>query len=141
MAEEIRKPPIAIARSEHARLAGLADILSRRNAGLAEQLFAELERAEVVPDEDARDVIRMGSTLDYRTDRGEQRTVTLVFPGEEDIAAGKVSVLTPIGVVLIGLSAGDAMEWRTRDGRVQRLTVTRLHPRRPAPQGEASASP
>jgi regulator of nucleoside diphosphate kinase len=141
MAEEFRKPPIAIARSEHARLAGLADILSRKNPDLADQLFAEIERADIFSDDALRDVVRMGSTLDYRTDRGDSRTATLVFPGEEDIAAGKVSILTPVGVALIGLSAGDAMEWRTRDGRVQRLTVTRLHPREQVLQDAASAAP
>lgn len=127
MAEHFRKPPVAIARSEHARLAGLADILARRNPDLAEQLFTELARADVFPDDAGRNVIRMGSTLDYRTDLGERRTVQLVFPGEEDIAAGRVSVLTPVGVALIGLSPGDEMEWTTRDGRLQRLTVMRLH--------------
>ncbi len=140
MTEYLNKPPIAIARAEHARLAGLADILSRKNPELADQFFSELERADVFPDEDVRDVVRMGSTLDYTTDTGEKRTVTLVFPGEEDIAAGKVSVLTPIGIALIGLSAGDTMDWRTRDGRVQRLTVTRLHQRAPAMPESARAS-
>lgn len=140
MTQHLNKPPIAIARSEHAQLSGLADVLSRKNPGLADQFFTELARADIFPDEASRDVVRMGSTLDYRTDLGEQRTVTLVFPAEEDIAAGKVSVITPIGIALIGLSAGDTMDWRTRDGRVQRLTVTRLHQREPAVQAAAAAS-
>ncbi len=130
MANTFRKPQIAISRSDHARLLRLAETLSRSNSDLAEQLFVELERADVIADEDAsRDVVRMGTTLEYRTDSGDARIVTLVFPGEEDIAAGKVSVLTPIGVALIGLSAGESIEWRTLTGRVQELTVTRIEPR------------
>ena len=68
----------------------------------------------------------MGSTLEYETESGSTRTVTLVFPQDEDISSGRVSILTPIGVALIGLSAGDSMTWRKRDGGVQRLKIVRL---------------
>jgi regulator of nucleoside diphosphate kinase len=40
-----------------------------------------------------------------------------------DIAQGKISILTPIGVALLGLSEGQSIAWKTRDGREQRLTV------------------
>lgn len=145
MSDILLKPQIAIARSDHARLLRLADALSRGNADLADQFYAELERAEVFPDEDrTRDVVRMGSTLEYKTSSGDRRTVTLVFPGEENIAAGRVSILTPIGVALIGLSVGDTIEWRTLGGSARQLTVTRLEPRGMgvvAPHGEARAAP
>ena len=68
----------------------------------------------------AADVVRMGSTLRFTTDAGEDRTVTLVFPGEADIAEGKVSVLTPIGAALIGLPEGKSIEWTAHDGRANR---------------------
>jgi regulator of nucleoside diphosphate kinase len=32
-------------------------------------------------------------------------------------------VLTPIGTALIGLAEGQSIEWTSRDGRRQRLTV------------------
>jgi regulator of nucleoside diphosphate kinase len=105
----------------------LAETLSRRSADLADQLFTELERADVFPDgEPGHDVVRMGSTVEYETDSGEVRTVALVFPGDENIVAGRISILTPIGAALIGLAKGDSIDWRTRDGRTQRLTVTRI---------------
>jgi regulator of nucleoside diphosphate kinase len=91
---------------------------------VAEELTAELDRARVVADASMRDdVVRMGSTLSYATDTGETRTVTLVFPAEADISAGRVSILTPIGAALIGLSPGQSIDWEARDGRVHRLTV------------------
>ena len=46
-----------------------------------------------------------------------------MFPGEADIADGKISILTPIGVALVGLASGQSMDWTGRDGRVHRLTV------------------
>lgn len=119
-----KKSAITVTRSDHERLWGLAETFSARNPELAGQLFAELDRAEVVPDgRIGGDVVRMGSRLRFTSTAGEDRTVTLVFPVEADIAAGKVSILTPVGVALIGLSAGQSIDWTARDGRRHRLTV------------------
>ncbi|MDH4984958.1 nucleoside diphosphate kinase regulator [Aminobacter anthyllidis] len=119
-----RKPAITMTRSDRASLSRLAESYVMRNPDVADVLMAELERARVV--EDARipaDVVRMGSTLRFTSDLGEGRRVTLVFPGEADIAEGKISILTPIGAALIGLAAGQSIDWTARDGRVHRLTV------------------
>jgi regulator of nucleoside diphosphate kinase len=127
MTETFHKPSIAISQSDFARLSRLAEALARSNSELAEQLSSELVRAEVMDDSvHEREVVRMGSTLEYETESGSTRTVTLVFPQDEDISSGRVSILTPIGVALIGLSAGDSMTWRKRDGGVQRLKIVRL---------------
>lgn len=116
------KPSIAVCRSDHDRLTQLAEQSS--NPVVADALLSELDRARVVPDEElAGSVVRMGSRLRYRTDGGESRVVQLVFPAEADIAAGRVSILTPIGAALLGLKPGQSIDWRTRDGRTQILTV------------------
>jgi regulator of nucleoside diphosphate kinase len=89
----------------------------------AEELLSELERARVVADEAVpRDVVRMGSLVEYESD-GDHKRVTLVFPQEADIAAGKVSVLTPVGAALIGLSKGQSIAWTARDGTGHALTI------------------
>jgi regulator of nucleoside diphosphate kinase len=94
-------------------------------------LLRELDRARLVADAKMRDdVVRMGSTLSYVTDTGDARTVTLVYPGEADIEAGKISIMTPIGTALIGLSPGQTITWEARDGRVHRLTVESVGRRR-----------
>lgn len=128
MTYNFTKPEIGIPHVDHTRLQRLAETLARRNADLANQLFQELERAEILPDNTDRAIVRMGSTLDYVAEGGDARTVTLVFPQDEDISEGRISVLTPVGVALIGLAVGDAMDWQTRDGRTQRLKVTRIAP-------------
>lgn len=134
-----RKPAIRITRSDHERLWRLAESHIDRNPDVAEELMAELHRARVVTDGRlAPDVVRMGSTLTFTSDLGENRRVTLVFPGEADIALGKVSVLTPIGAALIGLAAGQSIDWTARDGRVHRLTVESVDAPNPAP---GSATP
>jgi len=77
----------------HSRLSCLAD---------------ELDRASVLPKgRVADDTVRMGSRLEYRDETlGTVRTATLVYPDEADISQGKISVLTPVGIALIGLKAG-----------------------------------
>ena len=73
----------------------------------------------------------MGSTVEYEAD-GAARRVTLVYPGEADIAEGKVSVLTPIGTALIGLRKGQAIDWTAINGRTHRLTVVSVDQATPA---------
>lgn len=119
-----RKPNIMITVTDSERLSRLAELMASRDATLAEALLTELDRARIVPDGKlGANVVRMGSTVRYRTSEGEAREVTLVYPNEADIALGRVSVLTPIGTALIGLSPGQSIEWIARDGRAHSLTV------------------
>jgi len=128
------KPPIILSDADYDRLANLAASASDRLPDVAEELQSELDRAEVVaPGAVPAEVVRMGSTVEFRADGGMHRTVTLVFPGDADIASGRISVLTPIGTALIGLAKGQSIRWKTRDGRAQALTVIEVTPPVPAP--------
>lgn len=119
-----RKPVITISQTERERLLALAEALSERNAELADTLFGEIERARVVADGTmAENVVRIGSQVTYRPDGGESKLVTLVYPGDADIDQGRVSVTTPVGIALIGLSTGQSITWTARDGRTHELTV------------------
>ena len=119
-----RKPAIVITRHDHEQLTKLADSFALSQPALTEELYNELDRARIVAGHKAgADFVRIGSTFRFTTDGGDDRTVTLVLPGEADIAEGKVSIMTPIGVALIGLSAGELMKWTARDGRTHTLTV------------------
>ena len=134
-----RKTAITVTRTDSERLWRLAESYAGRNPAVAEELLAELERAKVVDDgRIAPHVVCMGSTLRFTSDLGEDRRVTLVFPGEADIAEGKVSILTPIGAALIGLAAGQSIDWTARDGRTHRLTVESIEA--PASQAPSAAS-
>ncbi|MFC3725645.1 nucleoside diphosphate kinase regulator [Neoaquamicrobium sediminum] len=134
-----RKPTITVTRTDSERLWRLAESYVGRNRAVAEELLIELERAKVVADSRvAADVVRMGSTLRFTSDLGEDRSVTLVFPGEADIAEGRISILTPIGVALVGLAAGQSIDWTARDGRTHRLRVESVEA--PASRNTAAAS-
>ena len=77
----------------------------------------------------------LGSAVRFRErSSGSTRSARLVFPFEESIADGRLSILTPVGVALIGLSPGQEMEWQTRDGRtlgLKLLDVTISRKRKP----------
>ena len=134
-----RKPTITVTRTDSERLWRLAESYVGRNRAVAEEFLIELERAKVVADSRvAADVVRMGSTLRFTSDLGEDRSVTLVFPGEADIAEGRISILTPIGVALVGLAAGQSIDWTARDGRTHRLRVESVEA--PASRNTAAAS-
>ena len=71
-------------------------------------LTEELERAHVVSDGRPSQTVCMGSDVEFRDDStGKVQTVTLVYPSDADISQRKISILTPVGTALIGLSAGD----------------------------------
>jgi regulator of nucleoside diphosphate kinase len=117
------RPSISIGELEHHRLLVLA-MTGHAEPDAGDELFRELERARVLPERKLPpDVVRMGSNVIYRTDAGEQRSVTLVYPGQADISTGKVSVLTPVGTALIGLRVGQSITWLTRGAKNNVLTL------------------
>jgi regulator of nucleoside diphosphate kinase len=120
------RPEIVIRAADGERLATLASGLLGHTPELAEELLGELARARMAGDDALPpDTVQMGSTLTYEAD-GQRRRVTLVYPTEADIAAGRISVLTPIGAALLGLAEGQSIDWTARDGRVRRLTIVEV---------------
>ncbi len=126
------KPAIIVTQGDYERLNNLAESAARREVDAADELLTELDRARIVPDASAPDAVRMGSRVDYATNGGERRVVTLVYPPDADIDQGRISVLTPVGAALIGLSAGQSIAWTARDGRKLTLTVHAVEPPAPA---------
>lgn len=122
--EQHEKPSIIVSDTDQGRLTTLATDALERFPQAAQELLSEMERAAVVSAEAVPpNVVQMGSGVVFRSDNGETRRVTLVFPGQADIAAGRISILTPIGAALIGLSEGQSIAWKTRDGRLRQLTI------------------
>lgn len=120
-------PDIIVTTLDHERLtrvlAGLPEAHAVR--GLLE---GELDRAEVVePDEVPADLVTMNSRVtveDVAT--GDRHTVTLVYPGAADFEAGRLSILAPVGAALLGLRAGQAIDWPMPNGRRKEVRVVRV---------------
>lgn len=93
----------------------------------ARHLRRILRRAVVVrPGSVPRDVITMNSTVDYEDVRtGRARSATLVYPWRAH-EASTVSVLSPIGMALLGLRVGDSVSWTFDDGSLKVFRVLGL---------------
>ncbi|WP_369924067.1 nucleoside diphosphate kinase regulator [Leisingera sp. XS_AS12] len=122
------QPHIVINADELIHIEALAEGAFSRNPALADRLLEELGRAQVVPSEQMpQDVIGIGSHVTFRDEAtGQERAVTLIYPEEADIALQRVSVMTPIGVALLGLTEGAAFHWDTRNSQRRMLTVLRV---------------
>lgn len=92
-----------------------------------QKLQVELARAQVVQPKDIPpDVITMNSQVRLvDMDNGDEMIYTLVFPGDADVAQGRISILAPIGTAMIGYRVGDVFEWQIPDG-VIRLKVKEI---------------
>jgi regulator of nucleoside diphosphate kinase len=104
----------------------------RRNhaleAAAADALVELLSEARLVPDEALPgDRVAMNSRIGYEElPGGARRSVTLVFPGDSDPARGRVSVLSPIGLALLGRAPGAVVEPPLPDGRRLRVRILSL---------------
>jgi regulator of nucleoside diphosphate kinase len=90
-----------------------------------ELLAAALRSAVVVPpDRMPADVVTMRSRLVLKdVESGRHREVVLVYPDEERAHDGHVSVLSPMGVALLGLSESALVRWTLPSGRTAVLRV------------------
>jgi regulator of nucleoside diphosphate kinase len=122
-------PAIIVSNTDRDQLRRLAVSAMDRMPEVANELLTEIERATIVASPAVpRNVIQMGSTAEIVAGGDGRRRVTLVFPSDADISSGKISILTPIGAALIGLSEGQSIIWSTRDGREQQMTVLAVEP-------------
>lgn len=122
--------PIVLDADQADQLEALATGAMRRTPDLAERLLGEIAQARIVNATRLRaDVVALGREVVFRDETtGREHTVVLVLPQDADIAKRRASVMTPIGVALIGLREGASFTWETRDGETRKLTVVRVSP-------------
>ena len=92
-----------------------------------DELSEELLRAEVVaPQEIPPQVITMNSKVRLQDlDSKAELEYTLVFPSEANLDQGKISVLAPVGMAMIGYRVGDTITWQVPAG-TKRLKVKKI---------------
>jgi regulator of nucleoside diphosphate kinase len=119
-------PPLIISRRDHRRLETLLESPQAVGNATAALLEDELLRADIREASDVpADVVTMNSTVTCVDDAtATERRLQLVFPLQADAAAGRVSVLAPVGAALLGLSIGQSIDWPLPGGRTAQLRVT-----------------
>lgn len=121
MRKHRRIPSVMMRSDDHERLAALATAARARTPG-APLLLKKLSRATLAPTT-PDGVVRMNSVVSFEYNGLSCRDMTLVFDEDTDVLAGRLSVLTPAGAMLLGMAAGEAVEWRDEAGRLSRLKV------------------
>ncbi len=118
-------PPLIIDAAVYDQLHAVARMALRSAPDVGERLLEEIERAEVLPTEQVPpSVVSIGRQVTYQDlESGSIRTLQLVLPADADPAALRISVISPIGAALIGLSVGQVMTWQLREGEQRKLTV------------------
>lgn len=126
--KKTRRPPIILGRTDADRIASLATKMEASNPELADLLLGEIERADVRDDKKVpASTVGMQSIVEFLDEaHGSTRSVQLVYPPDADIAAGRISVLTPVGAGLIGLSTGQSITWPDRGGKERLLRILKV---------------
>jgi regulator of nucleoside diphosphate kinase len=121
MKNNIKPRKITLTFSDYIQLQDL--LRSARQFGfqpstLVDALEAELNCAEVVTSSALpRHVLTMNTcALLTDTNTGERTKCTLVFPGEANPQQGKLSVLSELGIALLGFSVGSTIDWESSEG-------------------------
>ena len=123
-----KRPPIHLSEADYDVIADLALRLRPRNPILAEQILDEINRARIHPTHALPgDAVAIGSEVEFLDDCNRaRRRIRLVLPGDADIAADRISVMTPVGAGLVGLRAGARIDWPTPDGRPRTLEILKV---------------
>lgn len=123
--------PIVFINADHqARIEALAEGAMERNPALANRLLDEISRARIVaPEHFPPTAADIGSRVTYRDETTRlKRAVVLVFPEDADVTRQHISVVTPLGVALLGLQKGQEFYWDARANPQWKLTVTNVEP-------------
>lgn len=120
---------IVITEIDFDRLSGLLDSPRYRSTH-ANRLIAlreELDSGTVVPvDTVPKGIVTMHTQVRVRDlDAEESEAYTLVYPEQADINEGKLSVLAPLGMALLGTRVGQVVKFDAPAGR-RRLKVQKI---------------
>lgn len=111
-------PERTLTELDHARLNGLlarlaADGLPPGLEDIAQEL---LDGAITVPAQEIdADVVTMRSRVRLVTADGQDMAVVLSYPSESNAAAGQISVMSPLGLSLLGQRTGQSLHWQGPD--------------------------
>ena len=119
------QPKIIVSSLDAERLEILLDALPPAEAAAHDGLLDELGRAEIVAPQDMPPgVVTMNSTVRFEIDTPrEELRLTLAYPRDMANTTDAISILTPVGTALLGLSVGDAIDWPRPDGQLARVRI------------------
>lgn len=121
-------PPLIIDEADYDYLYRLAEEAAEETPDVGDYLLEEISRARLVPSaEMPADVVRFGAWVTYQDEAsGEERRVQLVYPKQADASHSRISVVSPLGAALIGLSVGQTIDWAVPQRVERTLKVVKV---------------
>ena len=128
-------PSIFIVRRDYARLERLADDAVKERHPVGRYLMSEIRRAVVFDTNHVPDgTVRLNEWVTYRVDGGRQsESKILVCPHDLRNGLTELSVLSPLGAALLGMSVGQRMKFFSIEGGVHSVMVESVLPPAGAP--------
>lgn len=121
------KPTIIVSSQDLERIEALLDTLPP-DSPAARSLLEELDRADIVAPQDVpSSVVTMRSKVRFQIDEPQETfCLTLSYPREMQEVPDGISILTPIGTALLGLSVGDSIDWPRPDGQLVKVRIVEV---------------
>lgn len=119
------QPPLILSALDVDRIEALLEDLPQDAFIGRAELEKEIGRADIVaPEEIPPTVVTMNSTVRFAMEEsGQEFSLTLVYPRDQQGQADRVSVFAPVGSALLGLSVGDTVRWPAPGGKAMTLKV------------------
>lgn len=118
-------PAITVSALDFKRIESMLDGLSPAYDDVKDRLFAELDRADVVePTAVPPTLVTMNSRVRFTVlVTGVTMVKTLVYPKDQAANDDNISILTPLGSALLGLSVGQEIEWQIDAQKTMRVRI------------------
>lgn len=124
----VNRPPVYISTHDFGRLENLVHTQLASDHPVASFLKTELERAVVRAAPDLpRDAVRMNRRVIYRVEDSERpESRFLVYPRQYHPTGQYLSILSPLGIALLGLREGNGMPFADLAGAQRRVSVEKV---------------
>ncbi len=118
-------PVITVTTADYKRIESVLDNLPSSYDDLVDKLFGELDRADVVePTAVPPTLVTMNSRVRFTVvATGATIVRTLVYPKDQTASEENISILSPLGSALLGLSVGQEIEWKIDEQRTVRVRI------------------
>ena len=114
----MNRKKIIVNSRDYTKLTGLISIKPGSSDSEYRELSEELKNAVLIePEKMPPDVITMNSKVRFKDiEESEDYIFSLVYPEDADTSKGKLSILAPIGIALLGYRVGDKVKWKVPVG-------------------------
>ena len=95
---------------------------------LPSELANNLDLSDLVPSKEIPpDVVTMWSQVEIQDQNsGARHKLTLCYPDDAEPTVGFISVLSPVGIALLGLRVGSVARWRAPRGEECAAVITAI---------------